>query len=413
MLQRKKTLKSNETFANIANNKSLKSEITYIGPILGHGDNMGIFGTTLIYLITNLFSGKVNLFVPFCNRLDGTPNIDYGPNVVIKSTYKVNSIRSLFLSAYNIGKMKSSLAIFNFFPTSLGRGRLKNFVWSLVPIYLRLNRIRVMVIFHNSVSTSDWKALGYTGLIDRIGVIVFGRVERLIFKLTQSVFLLRTYKDMISEKFNMNVFAAEFKYLDSIAAFLSSNYANSKFIESDNDNRIKTIHIHGHFGPQKDIEFALTVLNEIANEGINFRLIITGSVNPHFSDYKRKMEYLLNEYESIISEVIMPISETLIFDSFKKTDILLLPYKAAGGRSAVMDLGAFFDIDVIVFKHLEFTEQASWYKNIYLIRPQDLKRELIHLLEQPSKKKVIDIDSKIHDSLNVMESLLKTCIDLI
>ena len=406
MPHRKKTL----IFDNRVSNKSVIREITYIGSILGHGDNMGLFGTTLVYLITNSFNGKVNLFVPMSDQAHGLLHIDYGPNVRIKSTYNVDSIRSLLLSAYKIGKVKNSLTIFNFFPTSLGKGRLKNFIWGLVPIYLRLLRIRVLVIFHNSVSTSDWKALGYTKLTDRIGVLVFGRVERLIFKLTHSVFLLRTYKDMIYQKFGLNVSVAEFKYLDSIVAFLFSDYANSKFIKIEHTRIIKTIHIHGHFGPQKDIEFALSVLNEMANEGIKFRLLITGSINPHFPGFKEKLDLLLKKHASIIDEVIIPIPETLIFDSFQKTDILLLPYKAAGGRSAVMDLGAFFDLNVVVFEHIEFAEQATWYKNIYLVKPQDLKRKLIYLLAQSNERKVIDVDSKIRDSLNVMENLLKAYI---
>jgi glycosyltransferase involved in cell wall biosynthesis len=390
---------------------SIGDKISYVGPILGHGDNLGVSGTAFVYLIANYSKGWINLFLPNANPEDNSFNIDYGSNVRIESTYDVNSIRSLVSTAYKLGKVKSKFYIFNYFPTSLGSGRIKNFIWSLVPIYLRFRGMRVMVIFHNSVSTSDWKSLGYTGTLDKIGAMIFGIVERVLFKTTDSVFLLKMYKDMILKKLGLNVMVAEFKYLDSTTACLASDNINRQLIEVERSEMIRTIHIHGNFGPQKDIELALAVLAKIAGEGAKFRLLITGSINPHFPGFKDKLDYLLNKYKFIISEVIIPISESLIFGVFERTDILILPYRAAGGRSGVMDLGAFFDLDIVVFEHSEFAEQAGWYKNIHLIKVQDLESTIISLIARSSQRKVIDIKSKINDGFNVMENLLKTSME--
>ena len=349
---------SAQRFQNTSRKEGKKNstgdKISYVGPILGHGDNLGVSGTAFVYLIANCSNGWINLFLPNANPEDHSFNIDYGPNVRIESTYDVNSIRSLLLTAYKLGKARNNFYIFNYFPTSLGNGRLKNFIWSLVPIYLRFRGMRVMVIFHNSVSTSDWKSLGYTRPLDKIGAMIFGIVERVLFKTTDSVFLLNMYKDMILKKFGLNVIVAKFKYLESLTACLASDNVNSKLVEVERSEMIKTIHIHGNFGPQKDIELALAILAKIAGEGAKFRLLITGSINPHFPVFKDKLDFLLNKYKSIISEVIIPISESLIFEVFKETDILILPYMAAGGRSGVMDLGAFFDQDIVVFEHSEF-----------------------------------------------------------
>lgn len=384
-------------------------KITYVGPIIGRGDNLGVSGTVFVYLIAKAIKGEVKMFLPTKNLNSETSEIDLGDNVKHEWAYRVNSIRSLITTARKIAKTESSMVIFNFFPTSLGDNRLRNFIWSMVPFYLRLNGIKVIMIFHNSVSTSNWKTLGYTGILDKIGAKLFQIIEKGLFKITCSVFLLESYKNIIQSKFGLNVQAVTFKYIDSLTAFIASGYTNLKIIEIPPNDKIKTIHIHGNFGPQKDIEFALFILSKIAAMGIKFRTLISGSINTHFPAYKIKMDEIIKEYKEIISEVIIPISESNIFDVFRRSDILLLPYRASGGRSGVMDLGAFFDLDVVVFRHIEFKEQASWYNNVHVINPEELQEILLSLLNKPNPKKLINVDDKIGDSLNMMVSLLKYC----
>ena len=351
------------------------------------------------------------MFLPTQITNNESREINLGDNVRLEWKYNGNSVRSLLTTAHKIAKTESSLVIFNFFPTSLGKNRVRNFIWSLIPLYLRFYGKRVLMIFHNSVTTtSDWKSLGYSKIMDLISARLYTMIERSLFRATCSVFLLESYKSFIRSKLGLNVLAAPFKYIDSLTALLASGNSNLDLIEIAAISDIKTIHIHGNFGPQKDLEFALCILSQIAEHGFKFQLYITGSINSHFPEYKEKFEQLIKRYNSIINEVIIPIPEANIFEVFKLTDILLLPYRASGGRSGVMDLGAFFDLDVIVFNRMEYVEQASWYNNIYLINPEDLEKTLLKLLGEPSRKKIINVDKKLQDSLNLMLSLLKRCI---
>ncbi len=350
------------------------------------------------------------MFLPTQITKNESYEINLGDNVGLEWTYNVNSVRSLLTTAHKMAKTKSALVIFNFFPMSLGKNRVRNLIWSLIPFYLRFYGKRVLMIFHNSVTTSDWKSLGYSKIKDSISARLYTMVERTLFSATCSVFLLESYKTIIRSKLGLNVLAAPFKYIESLTALLASGNSNLDLIEIASTSDIKIIHIHGNFGPQKDLEFALSILSQIAEHGFRFQLYITGSINSHFPDYKEKFEQLIKRYKFIINKVIIPIPESNIFEVFKLTDILLLPYRASGGRSGVMDLGAFFDLDVIVFNRMEYVEQASWYNNIYLINSEDLEKTLLNLLCQPSRKKVINVDKKLQDSLSLMLSLLKRCI---
>ena len=141
--------------------------ITYVGPVIGSGDNLGVSGTAFVFLIAKNIKGKVKMLRPTQNTNNESREINLGDNVRFEWTYNVNSVRSLLTTAHKIAMTESSLVVFNFFPTSLGTNRVRNFIWSLIPFYLRFYRKRVLMIFHNSVTTtSDWKSLGYTKIMD-------------------------------------------------------------------------------------------------------------------------------------------------------------------------------------------------------------------------------------------------------
>jgi len=392
--------------------RSSNDVVIYVGPILNHGDNLGVSGSAFVYLLASCYKSDLFLFVPLENATESSPHINYGKNVQIKSSYDAQALGSLLSTFRNISKLKPKLVVMNFFPMSLGSSRLKNLVWSFLPVYLSLKGIRILVIFHNSVTTSDWKSLGYNSIKDKVSAFIYQNIEKVIFKFTKSAFLLKYYSEIVNKRTNLKVSSAQFKFIDSITATLASGNEGLEFITLKKDRPVKTIHIHGNFGPQKNVEFALKVLSNIEKAGIKFKLIISGSINPHFKGFKEKFDLLLQKYNSIISDIIIPIPESEIFEVFGMTDILLLPYRAAGGRSGVMDLGGFFGLDVIVFNQKEFIEQAKWYDNVHLIEPEELFDTLLTLLKKNGGQRIIDIANKFNDSKRVMQSLLNQFVDL-
>ena len=172
---------------------------------------------------------------------------------------------------------------------------------------------------------------------------------------------------------------------------------------------IPTILMHGSWGPQKNIELGLMVLKKLKSEGEKFRLVISGGLNHHFPEYKRKFQEFLHSYSNVIYEYLGPVTEINIMKIFLKASLLILPYNTPGGFSGVLELAIFFEVPTIAIDFPEFREQATGINFVRLVDSEDgLKLIIKELLSGSTVKNIeIAVNKKIHQAVNNILPLLE------
>jgi glycosyltransferase involved in cell wall biosynthesis len=296
--------------------------------------------------------------------------------------------------------------------TSFGESSISNFFGIISPLILkRIFKRNILVIYHNSVLTNDVEKLGYNSLYDKLRKSVLKYLETSIFKHIQTFVTLQIYKDMIDQKIKNNrVLAIKIKYIEAIPTILLNQLEN-KNINVSCKNKIDKpiILLYGYWGPQKDLEFALNTLSKIREEGCEFYLIISGGINNHFKDYKKKYLELIEKYKIIINEIKGFINEKDIVNLFISVDLLLLSYNSSGGSSGVLNQAIFFEVPTIGIEFPEYVEQAKDQKNVILVKREDFKDAVKDFIIKfkPVQSKTINVKEKINESIKNVNEIIK------
>ena len=287
--------------------------------------------------------------------------------------------------------------IFNMLPTGFGNGTLPNAFALIVPIILGIifRQSNIKVIYHNSIFTNDIRTLGYNSAFDRIRSFFLGVVERTLFKNVATFVLLNLYKKRIDDSIGKNkVHVLNGRYLEAITTLYLNKVMDAEFVET-RETDIPTILMHGSWGPQKNIEFGLMTLKKLKREGVKFRLVISGGLNHHFPEYKRKFQELLYSYSEVIDEYLGPVTEKDIMKIFLDASLLILPYNTPGGHSGVLEQAMFFEVPTIAIDFPEYREQVVGTLNVKLVSPDELPSALQDCIGPLEGTRIIHINSKI------------------
>jgi glycosyltransferase involved in cell wall biosynthesis len=207
---------------------------------------------------------------------------------------------------------------------------------------------------------------------------------------------------MIDKKIKNNkVKAIKLRYIDAIPTILLNQLENKNIKVFRNDKiDIPIILLFGYWGPQKDLEFALNTLNEIKKDGFEFYLKLSGEINNHFKDYRKRYYELIEKYKGIIRELKGYVEEREILNLFTSVDLLLLTYNTPGGFSGVLDLAITFDLPVICIDFPEYREQAKGHTNVILVKREDFKDAVKDFIIKfkPVQSKTINVKEKINES---------------
>jgi glycosyltransferase involved in cell wall biosynthesis len=250
--------------------------------------------------------------------------------------------------------------IFNMLPTGFGNSSTANAFGLMLPILLvrlfRQNNIKV--IYHNSVFTNDVKTLGYNSPIDKIRVFFLSFIEKSLFRNVDTFVLLDIYKKRIDEAIGKNrVEVFKPKYLEAITTLYINKAMNVDSLEIEKSD-IPIVLMHGSWGPQKNIELGLSTMRNLKKSGIKFRLIISGGINHHFSEYENKFHELLNSYSDVIDKYLGSVKEKEIIKIFLAANLLILPYNTPGGHSGVLEQAIFFERSTVAIDFPEYREQV-------------------------------------------------------
>lgn len=385
-------------------------KVAYVGDFINHGKSLPTFGTSFVILLARLeFVISVDVFCPGLNR-----NIEYfklPEKIKVINSYNYDDPLSL-LTLLRQSWEDYDIVIFNMLPTGYGNSSFTNAIGLLIPILLKrlFKYNNIKIIYHNSIFTNDVKKLGYNSLFDKIRSFFLKVIERNLLKSITTFVLLNLYMQRINAAIGKNaVRTFNPRFLDEIATLYINNSLDIEKIEATNP-KIPEILMHGSWGPQKNIELALSVLRDLRNLGVTFRLIISGGINHHFPEYENKFRKLLSSYSDIIDEYLGLVAEREIMNLFLNASLIILPYNTPGGHSAVLEQAIFFEVPTIAIDFPEYQEQAAGNEDVILIDIKDLTSKLIFSKLRVASHKVIYINNKIKQSEKNIECLLKDSI---
>ncbi len=333
-------------------------KIAYVGDILNNGKFLQTVGTSIIYLLSSLECvEELDVYCPFENNT--VESVTFPEKVKIYPTYQYDNPISI-MKVLKLRNKKYDRIILNLLPTGFGTKNISNIIGLCLPIFMKIsakNR-NIRIIYHNSVYTNDVKKLGYNSLYDTIRATFLGLLERFTFKHINTYVFLDLYRDRITNAVGKNkVSVINGRYLEALTTVFINKVEDSKYMEKNN-NQIPVVLMHGSWGPQKNLELGLKTLERIRNNGIQFRLIITGGINNHFPEYKIEFEKLITRYKEIINDYKGYVKEKDLLSLFTETNLLLLPYNTPGGHSGVLEQALFFQIPTVAIDFPEYREQT-------------------------------------------------------
>ena len=383
-------------------------KIAYIGDFINHGTSLQTAGTSIVILLSGIENvASIDVYCPKMNEVTEEFQIPKKVNIINFYMYDHPlSIMKLLHVQWN----KYDAVIFNMLPTGFGKTSLSNVTALMVPLILtKLFRIHnIKIVYHNSVFTNDFKTLCYNSFYNRIRSYFLGRVEKSIFKNIPTFVLLNLYKERIDKAIGKNkVDVLNAHYLEAITTIYMNNLIEKKFLETKK-TETPIILLHGYWGPQKNVELALSILSKLNDEGIKFKLVISGGVNNHFPNYESKFKKLLGLYSNIIYEYLGYVKEKDLLNMFIKADILLLPYNVPGGHSGVLEQGIFFEVPTITFDFPEYREETEGISFVKLINSVDgLELILNEILQNYTIKNAeINVREKMKQAVNNIQKLL-------
>ena len=379
--------------------------VAYVGDFINHGKSLQTTGTPIVILLSRINEVEsIDVYCPEQN--ERIEDFTLPPNVRLIPCYKYNDSLSI-LRLLSLRKRNYDWIIFNLLPTGFGDKSVSNLFGLMIPLSLRIffraNNIRL--IYHNSVFTNDIKKLGYDSFFNKVRAFFLSFLERELFKNLETFVLLDLYKQRITRKIGLNkVKVMKGNYLEAI----TSVYINSKMTEKLHRvvNSPPVILMHGSWGPQKNLELGLASLRELKLSGKNFRLIVSGEINHHFSGYEKRFNDLIQQYSDIIDTYKGYVREKDIIELFLSAEIVVLPYNTPGGHSGVLEQAIFFDVPTVAINFPEYEEQITNLKNVVLSSTEEFHGNLKKLFDTSSNDGLVEVKDKISYSTKNVSVLL-------
>lgn len=378
--------------------------IGFFGSFYPLVDRLSTTSTGLVTLFS--MSEKIENVIVFSPLSSVTPiGIDTSKVSMIPS-WRYDSVISLLKTLSKMIRMKEDVDVyfFNIFLTSFGSSGRANVTGLLLPTLLaKLTGKRVCTYMHNFIETQDIEKLGYER--KWLATKIAGMLERLIANNTSLIVPLESQRLALETLFQNKVHSIVIPYVEGLYSFMCNHDVvyNSKNSNCDSLSFL----LFGSWGPQKDLEGALTIFRELIAEGKKIQVVIGGGVNSNFPEYDRKIEKIIDDFPFKCVRWIKSVSEESVSELFSCSDVLFLPYHAAGGYSAVMNVGAFYGIKIAAYDIHELRELDSIIgAGCVFVDPSDrnmVKETLIKMAEDPRNAR--NIDSQIL-RMNLQKSLV-------
>ncbi len=381
--------------------------IAYIGDFINHGDILSTSGTPIVFLLARLPEvEEVDVYCPLENKK--TEPIEIPDKIKVIATYKYGNFHSV-AKLIRLDFRKYDKIIFNLLPGAYGNSTLTNLIGLFLPVILaKIRRIKgVEIVYHNSVYTTDFRKIGWSSTADGVKIVALKLIEWIMFRSVKSFVLLRIYQERIRESIpNSKVFFLNGRYLEAITTIIQNGKYESETYVTNGGTEVPVVLLHGSWSPQKNLGMALEALSDLRKNGVQFTLIISGSLNSSFPLYKTEFESLMTRHSEIINQYLGRVEEKELFNLFGTSDLIILPYNSPGGHSGVIETGSFFENKIIAIDFPEFEEQATGNSMITLVNPEELEGSIARALRSEFGRRTIAVRAKIDEVQKNITELL-------
>ena len=384
-----------------------KLKIAFVGNFYGHGSVYDQWGTSFCILLSRLdYVDRIDVICPVSTNNYETvfPN-----KINIKDSFDLSRSFSIMNIKKVIEAGNYDLAVFNYGPTVFGNNNLINLL-GLFTLISTSKLCNTVIISQGSSLTNDASNLGYNSVKDKIRYKILRILEKHLYRNVKSFAQLPMYEKMLKDSVRENKVLGVLKsdYIDAIFTVYLNGIIDRESIELDANHDIPKILLHGFWGPQKNIEFALQTLKSLKDNNYKFNLIISGGMNVHFPEYKKYFVDVLNKYNGIISNYLGYVSEKNLMGLFVDADLILMPYNVPGGQSGVLEMSSFFGNNVICLDFPEFREEVKEGDQITLVDQKMFYKEIErHLINFKSSKRKIEVGKKINSAKENIDKFVK------
>ena len=383
-------------------------KITLISSILNHGRILNDSGSAFALLALSEYSEEDISVITWKKTESSTTNL-FG-NIKIVDIFDSSHPLSIFLYFGVLLNLRSSLYLFNLFPTAYGNSNVANFIALILPLYVKkVLKREAAVIYHNSTYINDPVRLGYSGIFNKIRKFVIKRIEKAIFTEVDTYFLTETYVRILATNIpKTKVHRLRLPFFQVLGTIYENGLENCDEIEVKSGD-IPRILLFGGWGPQKNPKHALECLSLLRKEGRKFVLTVAGGNNPHFPKWAKFYNNLFTDFSDVIDNRYQYVQEKELVGLFMNTDLVILPYNAPGGFSGILGFSIFFERAVIISDFPEFREQAGDYDGVVYYKEGELIdriREFIKSVFHANNSAHVKVKERISEMSNEFSKIL-------
>ncbi|MGA9839024.1 MAG: hypothetical protein WBE40_07770 [Thermoplasmata archaeon] len=319
--------------------------IAFFSSFYPRSERLGSVSTSLVWVLSrDPDVGRVDLFVNTNSRLP--PGFD-SSRVVLHPTWEYDRLGTLVGTLLRMLRATphTDLFIFNIYVTSFGRRPLVNALGLVLPVFVRrFSGKPTLAYVHNLVETQDVQRLGYAqGSIEvRLARILEGFLIRHV----TTVVPLESQRIAIERNLGLAVKSLTLPYMEGIYPAAQA-HPDESAPPSEAPNAEVRVLFFGFWGPQKDLVGFLRAIAGRVRGSPGTRVTVAGAVNPAFPEYQATFDAARREFASDRTRFVGPVPEERVFDLFLASDLLVLPYRATGGLSGVMTIGALAGLVVV------------------------------------------------------------------
>ena len=331
---------------------------------------------------------NVRVYGPEGSRIPTGLSSESCAKISLTQSWKIDSPFSIVRLGYSLLRDSKSLdgIVFNTILRTYGANAISNGLGLLLPtIVARVTRKPVLVYCHSLLETQDNRALGFEVKWPTIFLVRI--LERMMLGTSKVVVRLGLQARKVQEFHGVEPphFAAPF--VDAVSSFYASKISQRETIVHRNS---VSVLVFGIGGPHKDIVTVVRALSELERSGTNACLTLAGGIAID-SEIQGLLSKSGLEGASCTADLrsgcrievkgpglnnqtrLVPnVEECEVANLFRGTDVVVLPYLAAGGFSSVMCQAAFYGARIIAYDLPEFRETAASINcEVELIPPGD------------------------------------------
>ncbi|MFZ0892773.1 MAG: glycosyltransferase [Thermoplasmata archaeon] len=247
-------------------------------------------------------------------------------------------------------------ALFNWFPTCFGETKAANATGMLLPGLVRLlSRKPPSVYAHNFIETQDVRRLGYHAT--RTERLALGTLERTLVRSARVFVPLDSQRQSLERLFGISATARSIPFVEALYGhWVHEAFPGQNFGVSIPPRRQFRVLLFGVWGPAKDLDSVLPVLDGLYRSGQRFETLFAGSFNRFFPGYREKLREALASLPAELCQFVNEPPDEATPELFGSSDLVILPYNAIAGPSGVMGLATFHGCRIIAYDVPELRE---------------------------------------------------------